>query len=261
MGNLVRRGDSESAAPSLTFAEKERLRTLEIKIADGLQTFVEVGNALLEVRDNTLYRDTFTTFEAYCRERWGMSRFYAHRLMGAATIAQNLLPIGNMPDAESQVRPLAGLPPEQQREAWAVAVESAPAGRPTARQVQEAVTIVTRRVIDPEPAVAEVIDDPEPEAEPEPCDADDGFALEPPAARKPAAAEDDEDPAEGFWRKAKKLTDEVLVFVNTAKDPEYADWVFHPRYGARRRAIYHNMIMLRDGCNAIAKRFREDPTS
>lgn len=65
------------------------------------------------------------TFEDYCRGRWGMSRIHAHRLMTSAEIANNLLPIGNIPQTESQARPLARLEPEQQIIAWETAVSTA----------------------------------------------------------------------------------------------------------------------------------------
>ena len=48
-------------------------------------------------------------FESYCRERWSLSRIHAHRLIDAATVSQNLLPTGNKPTHESQLRPLAAL--------------------------------------------------------------------------------------------------------------------------------------------------------
>ena len=44
-----------------------------------------------------------------------MSRIHAHRMIDAATVAENLLPIGNIPATESQARPLAQLEPEVQR--------------------------------------------------------------------------------------------------------------------------------------------------
>ena len=46
----------------------------------------------------------------------------------AATVAENLLPIGNIPATESQARPLASLEPEVQQEVWREAVEMMPAG-------------------------------------------------------------------------------------------------------------------------------------
>jgi len=66
-----------------------------------------------------------------------MSRFYAHRVIDSAEVVINLLPIGNIqqPANEAQARPLAGLEPEQQREVWKQAVETAPEGKITACHV------------------------------------------------------------------------------------------------------------------------------
>ncbi len=93
-----------------------RLAALEAIIERGMKTFVEVGNALLEIRDSRLYRESFATFDEYCRERWKMSRIHAHRMIEAAGVANTLLPIGNVPKNEAQARELAPLPPERQRE-------------------------------------------------------------------------------------------------------------------------------------------------
>lgn len=62
----------------------------------GLGTSVEVGAALTEIREQRLYRlrDGFTTFEAYCKERWGFTRDKADRLIGAAAVAEVLTPVG-----------------------------------------------------------------------------------------------------------------------------------------------------------------------
>ena len=35
----------------------------------------------------SLYRSTHTTFEAYCRERWGWGRSHVYRTMDAARVA------------------------------------------------------------------------------------------------------------------------------------------------------------------------------
>lgn len=129
-----------------TEAERTALRECEAKIQVGLSTFVEVGNALMEIRDGKLYRETHGTFEDYCREKWGMSKTYATRLIQAHASASNLVPIGTSakhiaPTSESQVRPLAHLTPEQQKEVWAKAVEIG-GGKPTAKDVQKAVVEV-----------------------------------------------------------------------------------------------------------------------
>jgi hypothetical protein len=86
-------------------AEAQRLAELEVVIERGLQTFVEVGNALAEVRDKRLYRQTHRTFELYCRERWGFSRQHAYRQMYAARLV-SMSPTGDIPATERQARAL-----------------------------------------------------------------------------------------------------------------------------------------------------------
>ncbi|GIK39539.1 MAG: hypothetical protein BroJett011_33720 [Chloroflexota bacterium] len=135
----------------LTTTETNKLEILETVIEQGLQTFVEVGEALAEIRDSKLYRSQYDTFENYCRERWGISRPRAYELINAAEVVQNLSatadispapmsPIGDiLPTSERQARPLTLLPPKQQTAAWQQAVETAPNGHVTASHVEQVV--------------------------------------------------------------------------------------------------------------------------
>ena len=52
-----------------------RLHKLEKTIEEGLRTFTAVGRALLEIRDDQLYRPDYGTFEDYCREKWDTGEF------------------------------------------------------------------------------------------------------------------------------------------------------------------------------------------
>ena len=127
-------------ADIISGAEAERLIGLETVIERGLHTFVDVGTALLEIRDSRLYRTAFDTFEDYCRERWEMTRNYANKMISAAEVAGNLgtiVPI--LPATESQARPLARLEPDEQRIVWQQAVDTAPNGKVTAAHVQSVV--------------------------------------------------------------------------------------------------------------------------
>ena len=111
-------------------------------IEQGLATFVEVGWSLLRIRDDHEYEAAgFTSFERYCRERWGMSRQHAYRTMKAAQTAELVSPFGDTPENESQLRALAPVcnEPELAAQAWADAVEDADGEQPTATQVAEAV--------------------------------------------------------------------------------------------------------------------------
>ena len=123
-----------------------RLIHLENVIERGLQTFMDVGSALLEIRDKKLYKPNYKTFELYCRERWKMSQPRAYQLMDAAKVTQNLSTnVELSPNRESQVRPLAKLKPKQQRKVWKAAVQSANGEQPTARQVEAVRDRVKRR--------------------------------------------------------------------------------------------------------------------
>lgn len=126
------------------------LAELESMIERGLSTFIEVGQALLEIRSRRLYNaQGFKTFEDYCRERWRFSRQHAARLIESALVAQVLTepqqditvsPIGDtveppstveytpvplpMPTNEGQARELAKIEdPAEMRAAWHEVIE------------------------------------------------------------------------------------------------------------------------------------------
>lgn len=139
-----------------TPVETARLCELESVIERGLQTYIEVGNALMEIRDSRLYRNTHGTFEDYCLGKWGWTRMRASQLIEAAQIAVNVnhgLQI-EPPANERQARELAVIEPEHQPAVWQRAVETAPEGKITARHVSEVVQEF-RRETQPAPAVAD----------------------------------------------------------------------------------------------------------
>jgi hypothetical protein len=119
----------------LSGIERGAFQYAESQIEEGLQSFVQIGTALKQIQENKLYRAEYSTFEEYLETRWGMSREQGYRNINAATVAQNLLPIGNIPTAESQVRLLSPLPAEQQCEVWADAIKRTVTGAPTAATV------------------------------------------------------------------------------------------------------------------------------
>lgn len=93
---------------ALAAAEQQQLERCEGVITSGLKQFIEVGDALLQIRDGRLYRVDYHTFEDYCRERWSMSRPRAYQLMEAAGVAVTLSTNGkHFPQNERQARELA----------------------------------------------------------------------------------------------------------------------------------------------------------
>jgi len=135
MSAAIKHSDADGI---ITLDESRDLTHLENIIERGLDTFVEVGKALAEIRDRRLYRIEHKTFEAYCRDKWNMGRAYAHRLMVAAETVE-MLPMGDKPQSERQTRPLTKLPKEKRAEAWQKAVEASPTGQPTPKEVEAAV--------------------------------------------------------------------------------------------------------------------------
>jgi hypothetical protein len=129
--------DETNAA--LSVDERTEFQQLETVIQVGLQTFFEVGNALMEIRDRRLYREAHETFEDYCNQRWQFSKSQANRLIGAAQVVETLAPIGVIPKNEAQARPLTQLAPERRAEVWQRAVATAPDGQVTAKHVQQVV--------------------------------------------------------------------------------------------------------------------------
>lgn len=109
------------------------LEECEHQIQKGIS---EVGYYLAYIRNNRLYEQEHETFEDYCRERWGWSKRHANRQIDAANIIKNLGPIGPKMPPEGQLRELSGLEPEQQREVYRRAVDTAPDGQVTAKHIQ-----------------------------------------------------------------------------------------------------------------------------
>src|SRR5262245_43866722 len=105
---------------ALERADAARLAELEAVVERGLATFVDVGQALIEIRESRLYREQHDTFEKYLHFRWGMSRSSGYRFIDAARVAELVSPIGDI-ENEAHARELVPLlrEPEQLRETWA----------------------------------------------------------------------------------------------------------------------------------------------
>ncbi|MFT4637930.1 MAG: hypothetical protein ACI8T1_001246 [Verrucomicrobiales bacterium] len=125
----------------------DELHHCERTIQKGLKSFMEVGHCLMTIRDKRLYRIDYSTFEDYCRDRWGISRPYAYKLMAGAKVVDDLSSeedISVLPDNANQVRKLTPLSKEDRIAAWKrVLQESTKTGKPiTAKLVQTVVTVI-----------------------------------------------------------------------------------------------------------------------
>jgi hypothetical protein len=94
----------------LSAAKKQEKQKCEAIIENGWQTVLAVGLALLQIRENDLYKDEYDTFDEYCREKWAFTKAHANRMIGAGKVAQILTPTGaKCQFRESQLRPLVPL--------------------------------------------------------------------------------------------------------------------------------------------------------
>jgi len=134
---------------AITLTESNRFVVLESKIKAGLDSFMQVAEALVEIRDSRLYRIEHATFDDYCKSKWNFNSSRARQLIGAAETSENLRSVttGNtLPTKERQVRPLAKLPAEQQQAVYSEAVKLAGGKQPSSKQVEQAVQTNTRPI-------------------------------------------------------------------------------------------------------------------
>lgn len=155
---------------ALTTAETQELEDLEAVVSNGMGSFVEVGTALLAIRDKRLWRGVAESFQGFCQVRWGFSRRRANQLIEASEIVGTLGakngdgatsngdPGKILPANDFQVRALKDTPPEKRKEVWDKAVETAPKDKetgkpkPTAAHVKRVVKEETKPDAAPVPA-------------------------------------------------------------------------------------------------------------
>ena len=141
---------------TLTINERVELDTLEGIISREMKSFMDVGKALLTIRERKLYRGEFKTFKAYCAGEMGDEQgswkqvdtmFVAANSGGPISqepykTSRGILctPCEIQPTSEYQIRPLAPLQPEQQCEVWYEAVRTADGKVVTYKLVKALVT-------------------------------------------------------------------------------------------------------------------------
>ena len=145
----------------IIWVNQNDLEKLEHIVKQGLDIFYRVGEALAEIRDRALYKDLgYSDFREYLEKRWDMGKSKAYRLINAAKVVSNIVetkksvPHGGhflpnayetteqtlvlpIPTSERITRELSKLPPEQQPEAWSIALSIT--DNPTAADVRAVV--------------------------------------------------------------------------------------------------------------------------
>jgi hypothetical protein len=130
---------------TLSGSEARELAECEAVLREDLAAFIRVGRALLKIREGELYRDSYSTFEEYCREAWGLSRTYAFGHIEAAKVVDNLqrFDIAELPHNQRVAQELVPLRnnPQLMAEVWHEVLQEAQANgrKPSAVAVQRAV--------------------------------------------------------------------------------------------------------------------------
>jgi len=99
------------------------------------------GAILKHVRDTKIYKQDYSTFEAFAEAELGLSRSQAYRLIDDYSVKQNVAHGGQVPTSTRQTRELAKLPADEQADAWEeVVIESEATGEKiTAKKVEQVV--------------------------------------------------------------------------------------------------------------------------
>ncbi|MCX6923331.1 MAG: hypothetical protein NT154_09010 [Verrucomicrobia bacterium] len=121
-----------------------KVHPLEAEIRRNRGRPLLIGRDLQTIRDRRLYADTW---DKYCKGRFNFSGRSGNFYISAWRTAQYCgVPEHISPRA---LRPLTGLAPERQREAWAAAVSMTRDGVPSAKTVEIAASALTRKQMAP----------------------------------------------------------------------------------------------------------------
>lgn len=157
----------------LTAPESKRLVECEGVIEQGQQTFMEVGQALSEIRDGKLYRAKYKTFEQYTEAKWGWGAHRARQIINAVAVQKSVTKVTLLNEAAARQM---GEIPEPHRNGVAKKAAKESGGEPiNAAQIKEA----AKEIVKP-PKAPEKPSGPGPRP-PKPVD-EEGRAIHPRAA-------------------------------------------------------------------------------
>jgi hypothetical protein len=118
----------------ITLADVARLNLLEKIVEKHQEAFYEFGLAIMEIRDKKLWRYKYTSWDAYCEQRWGWTTRRVNQRIAAAQLV-NSLPSECVVENEGRARALAKVAPDRRGE---VLEDLQKEGRPaTARAIAD----------------------------------------------------------------------------------------------------------------------------
>lgn len=118
---------------------KQTLKTVEDSIQNGI---LAVGLGLMEIQDKQLYLADHTTFEDYCKERWGFSKSAVYQHIANTKTSQNVSAIVDTKTVKNaHLREIAKAPEKKQAQIAATVIEQCEQEgvEPTAKHYRAAV--------------------------------------------------------------------------------------------------------------------------
>ncbi len=128
---------------ALSKRELMDLTVAEEIIESHKKSFLEVGAALVAIKDGRLYREKYATFKEYIEVRWSFKKSRAYQLMAASEDRQDLstvVDVLEMQPNERQLRELAKVAPEERPRVLkkAKAKAKSEGRKPTAKDIEQA---------------------------------------------------------------------------------------------------------------------------
>jgi hypothetical protein len=140
--------ETETPPALLSPEQQVRLSQLETRIATGLSAFLDVAEALWEIKTEGLFR-AYGSFETYCQRRWNFSAHHAARILRSFDVARLLQENGDHPLPENLpetlLRPLCPLEAPLQIAVWRLANEVS-GGPPESRIISGLVRAVQHAI-------------------------------------------------------------------------------------------------------------------
>ena len=124
----------------LTQEETTQLAEAVETVRQGMGTFLEVGRALMRIRDLRLYRNLAPTFEVFCSKVLGLSKQHCYNYIACSDVFGMLESrpefAGRLPQNEAQTRPLRSLDQETAIDVWTEVLAQSSDGPITAALVR-----------------------------------------------------------------------------------------------------------------------------
>lgn len=122
----------------LTTTQERRLAEHEATIRNGLESWIDVSRALIEIHDANLWIGKGKSFIGYCKDEFGINKSRVWQLIDSCKAADEVSTIVDTPTPQSEgvAREIAKVESEQERaDLWAKATETAADNTPTAAHV------------------------------------------------------------------------------------------------------------------------------